>query len=648
LVIVTGSTDDSGNSFSFTGYSSKEYVSISKLGFIRSRASDLNGANIHFIDNGGTLRMEMAVNTSSMTWYSHALASTFMVFQHTTGNVGIGTTSPGAKLHVDGGNVIVNNGSSDTILSLETDAGGVYDPIFQMGSGQNTIASEGFEIWYANNIGDVRLSTTYNDAAASIRFLTATGASKSTSNERMIITGAGNVGIGTTSPSDILHVYKSGANTRMIVGNNANYDQYIYFQGNNDWSIGIDASNSNAFTLSNYSTIGTNDRITVTTAGNVGIGTTAPSGKLHVYGGSFITDLDATYHQGILNELVSTYVSRTKFGRWNTSSNLEIYYDIAGTEEARITRNYSVAVLKFDRAGTTDMIINGSGNVGIGTTSPGAKLDVAGDAKFGGTSTYNAITINNNSNTGGGGVLIQRNGVNQMYVGALGWYQGTSNSGAVIGTDNSSYPIVFYTNVERMRITGGGNVGIGTDSPSQNLHVAGNIRVTGAYYDSNNEAGTSGQVLSSTGSGTDWVTPATTTASSLYDLLPAARVAYNWTGQVVNDTWTTIFSKSDNILTTGTWMVKMYVNDFAVGGGHYQYVYSGIMTWEQGTVNQTGEAAFSEIYLHRMGHAANASVLYLRTAESGAAASNLGYFQIKGNYSNTSNQTIQFQFVKIF
>ena len=50
------------------------------------------------------------------------------------------------------------------------------------------------------------------------------------------------------------------------------------------------------------------------------------------------------------------------------------------------------------------------------------------------------------------------------------------------------------------------NVGIGTSSPSQDLHVDGNVRITGAVYDSNNVAGTSGQILSSTGTGTDWVT----------------------------------------------------------------------------------------------------------------------------------------------
>ncbi|MCK5832212.1 tail fiber domain-containing protein, partial [bacterium] len=47
--------------------------------------------------------------------------------------------------------------------------------------------------------------------------------------------------------------------------------------------------------------------------------------------------------------------------------------------------------------------------------------------------------------------------------------------------------------------------GIGTTSPSQKLHVSGNVRVTGAYYDSGNSPGTAGQVLSSTVTGTDWI-----------------------------------------------------------------------------------------------------------------------------------------------
>ena len=44
-----------------------------------------------------------------------------------------------------------------------------------------------------------------------------------------------------------------------------------------------------------------------------------------------------------------------------------------------------------------------------------------------------------------------------------------------------------------------------TSGPTQALHVVGNARVTGAYYDSNNSPGTANQVLVSTATGTDWV-----------------------------------------------------------------------------------------------------------------------------------------------
>ena len=50
-----------------------------------------------------------------------------------------------------------------------------------------------------------------------------------------------------------------------------------------------------------------------------------------------------------------------------------------------------------------------------------------------------------------------------------------------------------------------GNLGVGVANPTQVLHVAGNARVTGAYYDSNNSPGTANQVLISTVTGTDWV-----------------------------------------------------------------------------------------------------------------------------------------------
>jgi len=65
---------------------------------------------------------------------------------------------------------------------------------------------------------------------------------------------------------------------------------------------------------------------------------------------------------------------------------------------------------------------------------------------------------------------------------------------------------------QRLQVSDGayvsGSVGIGTTNPSQTLHVQGNTRVTGAIYDSTNSPGTSGQVLQSTVTGTQWTTAA--------------------------------------------------------------------------------------------------------------------------------------------
>jgi hypothetical protein len=191
---------------------------------------------------------------------------------------------------------------------------------------------------------------------------------------------------------------------------------------------------------------------------NVGIGTTTPAAKLVVSG----SGVEAHVNNGDTNTLTLGNFSGGR--HFIKSINLGV---------ALTPLTLQASAFTFD-----------TGNVLIGTTTDSVfKLDVAGNARFGGTDTYNSITINNNSNTGGGGILLQRNGVNNAYLGALGWYQGTSNSGAVIGTDNSSYPIVFYTNVEQMRIAGGGNVLIGTTTDSgYKLDVNGTSRFSNTVY----------------------------------------------------------------------------------------------------------------------------------------------------------------------
>jgi hypothetical protein len=377
-----------------------------------------------------------------------------------------------------------------------------------------------------------------------------------------------------------------------------------------------------------YSTL-----VNFNSSGNVGIGITSPTKKLQIA----ISDA-AHADEGILLQSPSGYGEGAIYHDYGQSTGLtafKLLNTYAGAQIALSQDSYSSTgspgSLRFYTApqagGNTPverMRIASTGNVGVGVTSPANKFIAASDASATSENSY---------------AIAAAAASDPAYKTVIG-YDFTNDVGLIAAVRTG----IGWRNISMPQ----GSLGLGVSSPTQKLHVSGNVRVTGAYYDSNNEAGTSGQVLSSTGSGTDWVTPATTTATSLYDLLPAARVAYNWTGQVVNDTWVDIFSAANNILTTGTWMVQMYISDWAQGGQHYTYTYTGTMQWYQETVNQGGESAASEIYLHRMGHAANASVLYLRTTEMTAVSGGIGKLQVKANYSNTSNTTINFKFVKIF
>ncbi len=141
----------------------------------------------------------------------------------------------------------------------------------------------------------------------------------------------------------------------------------------------------------------------------------------------------------------------------------------------------------------TNMYSGVTGNVGIGVASPTRKLDVGGSIHLTGDVLFD---INKEARFPTGRILSlstpNRMVVESFQAGQDLWLRGPGG-------------IQFYSNGDRMRITNTGDVGIGTTSPSQRLHVSGNMRLTGALYDVYNSAGTSGQVLSTTGSGVDWV-----------------------------------------------------------------------------------------------------------------------------------------------
>jgi parallel beta-helix repeat protein len=116
-----------------------------------------------------------------------------------------------------------------------------------------------------------------------------------------------------------------------------------------------------------------------------------------------------------------------------------------------------------------------------------------------------------NNRTPGNGTLgiFDENPDDNKNLGNVWWLSGNTGTDPAVdfvGTTDSQPLVLRTAGAERMRLDASGNLGIGTPGPSYRLDVAGDAHVTGAFRDSFGSAGSGGQILSSTGTGTGWIT----------------------------------------------------------------------------------------------------------------------------------------------
>ena len=342
---------------------------------------------------------------------------------HDNQRLGIGATSPSEKLEVDGIIKVVHT-----------------DDSYAKYRGQGVFFNRSNSYLSPEQDNFASLLIGYNGArwgnveinGAFIKF-------ENGPNEFMRITSAGNVGIGTDSPASKLHV---AGEIRVDPG-----DAFVFDVSNNIYAVAA----QNQFRL--YS--GGNPVINVPTSGNVGIGTTSPSAKLHLAdsasGGnpSFILQDNARSGAAALNYISLTDSLNTNQARIGylsglntelTLQNLVGDTSLVSSSQMKITAGTNTI---FENSGSEKMRINSNGNVGIGTTSPGSKLEVNGEIDSEG------YLIN------GMGWALENSGVL-----TLGDWDGQEFSTRIM--DNNSSEVLRVTD---------GNVGIGTTNPAAKLDI---------------------------------------------------------------------------------------------------------------------------------------------------------------------------------
>ena len=301
-------------------------------------------------------------------------------------------------------------------------------------------------------------------------------------DEGVFVDKDGKVGIGTTSPATKLHIYDATSGPIITLsGLDTNYRGLtIKNTSNNEkWFIGNNTSSNFVIRATN-----SNDILTVSSStGNVGIGTSTPSVKLDVNGSIRSSNLATPW--GVPNRCL--YVGLDGIIQAKSSDCGEAYF--AGNGLSLTSTTFSLAasgtsnyITKWTSTNTlgASIIYDNSTNVGIGTISPNAKLDVNGSLAVRGS-----VSFTSSSYTGSNRLLMVDSSGNVTATSTqAGVSMPSGNTGQTLRYGTSGWEATnnIYIDVNT------GNVGIGsTTSPAGKLQVFGNTflgRISGYPFKS--------------------------------------------------------------------------------------------------------------------------------------------------------------------
>jgi hypothetical protein len=476
-------------------------------------------------------------NITSMT----ATGSVFMAT--TSGNVGIGTTSPAVILDLGGGTNFVNGVTSYTGISPTAKTIQIYDAtqsFLNLVSGVNTAGAVLGGIFFSRSLGQ---SDAHYNVAGITALQNSTGTisggellfytkANSSPTEKMRINVTGDIifGNGESSATTTAATLRGPART----GTNAAGSNLTIATGN---GTGTGGSGSLIFQTASAGSSGTtantlSERMRIDSSGNVGIGTASPKQLLHVAGQGLFTTSGSSYDPG------DSAGSAVRIGYITGGDYGYVICNQTGVASKRLLVGGST--IEFLVSGAEKGRFNSDGKFGIGTTSPLTTLQVGAVAALNGDVTLSAGTImvytvatsgaalTWNANTNGGNTntvmarlqprhdtsgnycldvfcgtwnnnnsagtaiatfsssgnvgigttspavaldVVRASADSQVraYTGTVDLRMWAYHAGAgVIGT-NSAHPLIFAADslTERMRITTAGNVGIGTTSPSK-------------------------------------------------------------------------------------------------------------------------------------------------------------------------------------